>query len=817
MLLPDEVAEEYELTGYEVLTPGGWRSVTKVYKTVPMAVWRLRTKNYSLLCSGGHIVKGTHGWIAVRDASPGSEVITESGPEEVIECAPTGETKELFDITVDDPSGEFFSDGILSHNSTTFCVRQIVMSQLFPGYRGLYVAPSHPMLETYASRLLEMESYFRGSLGNQNKYSKRYNNRSMIDLAYCLETARDCRGKSVDECLIDECVSYDTTLLRRGDRSSSDIPTRICDIEVGDYVVSFTDEGSKTYDRVVAKQCKGVRECCLLRTESGRSVRATCNHRVFTNQGKLYVSEVRDRVCTHEKFCTGGHASGDGSEDTCAPETSRVFCVPGRGLSEEKDGKSSCKIACEEEGGKAIRYEEVVEVVPCGAVPVYDITTERTHRFLANSILVSNCQNLNADLLPEILYTQTTSKIPMTIYAGTALSTETLLELRWRESSMGMWHIRAMDGKHWLNMYDRETLYKVCNSPIGPVCPYTGKKLDVTNGCYVHANKQALEDGNMGIHVPQCIIKDIADDPLQWAKVYRHIQEDDFKKVLQECFGIAVAEGSREITVTDLQAICTLQLDPADIIERCKRGYYKMIISGCDWGGSDYVPAQKSKKSYTVHCIIGLAPDGIVDILHYRQYSGMGYPEIAAQIIADHRAHFGKALASDFGVGMAYNNELRKYMPIDRHFVMGYTAPDTKALAVPKGDHYPNQLSLNRTESLTNTFRDLKQRKIRARLWEHSGKYLLDWLNMCRIPTETANGRKTFLYRRPPEKSDDALHAFNFAYALMKFYKGESLVEDPAVTKAINAALYAATPMQQAMVRHIQQKIAGNTQWVISG
>lgn len=631
MLVSDEVAEEYELTGYEVLTPGGWRSVTKVYKTIPMPVWRLRTQSYSLLCSGGHIVKGTHGWLAVRDAGPGTEVITESGVEEVIECAPTGETKALFDITVDDPSGEFFSDGILSHNSTTFCVRQIVMSQLFPGYRGLYVAPSHPMLETYASRLLEMESYFRGSLGKQNKYSKRYTNRSMIDLSYCLETARDCRGKSVDECLIDEC------------------------------------------------------------------------------------------------------------------------------------------------------------------------------------------QSLNADLLPEILYTQTTSKIPMTIYAGTALSTETLLELRWRESSMGMWHIRAMDGKHWLNMYDRETLYKVCNSPIGPVCPYTGKKLDVTNGCYVHANKQALEDGNMGIHVPQCIIKDIADDPLQWAKVYRHIQEDDFKKVLQECFGIAVAEGSREITVTDLQAICTLQLDPADIIERCKRGYYKMIISGCDWGGSDYVPAQKSKKSYTVHCIIGLAPDGIVDILHYRQYSGMGYPEIAAQIIADHRAHFGKALASDFGVGMAYNNELRKYMPIDRHFVMGYTAPDTKALAVPKGDHYPNQLSLNRTESLTNTFRDLKQRKIRARLWEHSGKYLLDWLNMCRIPTETANGRKTFLYRRPPEKSDDALHAFNFAYALMKFYKGESLVEDPAVTKAINAALYAATPMQQAMAQRIQQKIAGNTQWVISG
>lgn len=632
MLLAEEIAEEYEVNGKEILTPRGWRKIKTVYKTIPLEVWELSTETRTLECSAHHLVKTYAGWKHVYAIRKDDLVVTENGYEHVLKCRYTGRKEALYDITVDDPSGEFYSNGVASHNSTTFCTRQLLLSQLIPRYSGIYVAPSHPMLETYASRFQDMEGFCRIDSSKQNKYSKRYKkNGSKLDFAYCLESEKNVRGKTCDELMADEI------------------------------------------------------------------------------------------------------------------------------------------------------------------------------------------QNLNPDLLPAILYTQTSSALPMTVYAGTALSTDTLLENKWRLSSMGMWHVRAGDGKHWLNMYDRETLYKVCNHPTGPKCPYTNKPLDVTNGCYVHANKQAFDAGNVGIHVPQCIIKDFAEDPVQWGKIYRHIVEDDFKKVLQECFGIAVAEGAREITQQDLQNICVLKVTDKEILDRCERGYYRMIISGCDWGGSDYSQTYKTQKSFTVHCVIGLAPDGVVDILHYRQYAGMNYMEISQLIMHDHRRFRAKAMASDFGAGMAYNNELRQYMPFDRHFIMEYKGPQCAALATPKGVHYQNQLQVNRTEALTNVFKDLKTFKIRAREWEHSGKYLLDWLNIFRVPTETQSGKKTFLYRRNAQKSDDALHAFNFAYVLMKYYKGESLVEDPAVTRAIDAVLRAQTPMQQAMVSRMQARIAGNTQWVISG
>lgn len=83
-------------------------------------------------------------------------------------------------------------------------------------------------------------------------------------------------------------------------------------------------------------------------------------------------------------------------------------------------------------------------------------------------------------------------------------------------------------------------------------------------------------------------------------------------------------------------------------------------MSGCDWGGSDYNPATKTKSSYTVHVILGLAPDGCVDILHFRRYSGMGYREIIRDIIADHKAYNARVIASDYGVGAVYSMLIRE-------------------------------------------------------------------------------------------------------------------------------------------------------------
>ncbi len=61
---------------------------------------------------------------------------------------------------------------------------------------------------------------------------------------------------------------------------------------------------------------------------------------------------------------------------------------------------------------------------------------------------------------------------------------------------------------------------------------------------------------------------------------------------------------------------------------------------------------------HTVHVILGVLPGtGKIDILHIRRYSGMNYDDIVGDILRNHEACRGNAIASDFGVGAVYNSK----------------------------------------------------------------------------------------------------------------------------------------------------------------
>lgn len=599
VLKKEEIAEEREVNGVEVETPNGMRRVTRVFKTVPLPVWELKTKRHILEASGDHLVKSEGEWVKLRELEPGDVVSTDDGHDIVVSCSYTGRVESLYDISVDDRDHAFYSNGVLSHNSTTICTRMLMNSHMLPGYQGLYIVPNTQQLKTTADRLWQMESRFAANVGKQNLYTKKYSNGSMIYMLHCGETANDARGKSSWEIIIDEAQSMDPTII------------------------------------------------------------------------------------------------------------------------------------------------------------------------------------------PDILECNQMSPLPITLYTGTAMSTETLLEQEWQKSSQGIWQVRSGDGKTWLNMHDEETLMKVCDNPSGPTCPITGKLLDVTDGHYEHMYPERLDRGYIGLHVPQVIIKDNVDSPLQWAKLYRKRQEYDPNKFLMECCGIAMTEGMREITQADLEAICDLNVDKEDILRRCSHGYYRIVVSGCDWGGSDYNQAAKTKTSYTVHCMLGVAPNGTVDILHYNRYAGMDYKSIGADIVANHVKYKGNIMVSDYGVGAAYNAYMREHMPVMSHFVAQFMPPSAAPLAPVKNSSLPNHVGINKTEAITNVFTDLKNGRVHAMNWNKMSQYLMDFLNVYRAPVDTEQGMSKFRWIRSATKADDALMAFAFAYVFVKMFLGEKLVEDRAFERYI--------------------------------
>lgn len=1150
MLLEYEIAEEYEVTGKQIKTPYGWGEIKKVYKTIPLQVWELHTAHHKLEASGHHLVLTPTGCREIQSLFPGDTIFTELGLETIFYIAPTNRVEPLYDITIDDERGLFYSQGIVSHNSTTFCARQLIYTHLIPRLYSLYIAPYEHQVSTYGDRMEQMQAMFSMPVGKQNKYSKKFENGSSIRMISCLTSADKARGISADEILFDECCIGQTKLSYCMTQNKRASLINICDIPVGAKIAGFDENNEHTYVTVTAKQCKGYRPCYRIRTATGKELVCTGNHRIRTDQGWRYTIELAgqlhrcgDRtlaatgglegstasVPAYSGITTGGllypgskdgqlqitvqpwstssrllhaeatvtgtigssgcftqqpwiwstsrgvtyeitvgdnrascnmlhetrtrqnlhteirHSGMGGSADLgsdCMVDFRRrllkqdrpqlhnihtfffggrsrssgelvsyswshgseayygeeerktiscdidgcgsfILCgssystihtglhglqsgnagfttqsdmpaLPGRaysyspeiygeaeerllGVREERmSAQTSCnsqqevlrffayrgkettldsectyrecegfsqevgreeqgedfraetpEICCDQkrnscgkeentqanlpggidykalfllwrgnadkpsstESGRAIEdwearmffkgmcectqlpckvliqteegrtgWDTIVSIEYAGDREVWDITTDPHHTFFADGIGTHNCQGMDPEIVPEILYTKTMSELPTVVYSGTALSVDTLLEANWIDSSMGMWHVRAGDGKTWLNMYDKDTLFKVCDNPQGPTCPITGKLLTVTDGCFVHAKQGNMNSGRIGVHIPQCIIPDIAYNAQRWGEVYQKIQRDDPKKVMQECFGIAVSEGSREISERDLMRLCVLTDTEEQLKEKCHNGYYKKVISGCDWGGSDYNPALKTKTSYTVHCIIGISPSGTIDILHYRRYAGMMYDEIARTIIAEHKAYNGYAIASDFGVGLAYNMEIRKHIPFDRHFIMSYVGPTASPVATPAGAHMQNQLSINRTEALTNVFRDVKKfdpQRIRCRNWGDMQPFLSDWLNMFRVPVEMPGGQNVFKYVRAATKADDALHAFAFAYVIAKIYRGDSLVKDPALEKRIRTVLGAATIGQKEAA--VRQELFGMPNYVVSG
>ena len=289
----------------------------------------------------------------------------------------------------------------------------------------------------------------------------------------------------------------------------------------------------------------------------------------------------------------------------------------------------------------------------------------------------------------------------------------------------------------------------------------------------------------------------MASNVVKWTKIYRaKCRVGNSRQFIQEVLGIATEQGEREITRKQLEAICTLGVDLQNLLLKVKQNTYRWVVSGCDWGGSDYIPELRIKKSTTVHVIMGIKPQGQLEILHIRRYAGMNYDDIVGDILHQHKTYKGYAMASDFGVGAVYNSKLREKIPPERHLMFCYTGPSTELLAEPKGDHQFNQWSLNKTESISLTFEALRQGRIRCFDWLIAQEYLQDALNLFRAPGErgssgsgAGSGATTFIYRSHPTRPNDCLMSINYCHMLSKLLLGEPMLADQSVRIRLESQL----------------------------
>lgn len=103
----------------EVMTRFGFYPIDEAAITAKdEQVFLLKTHNdYTLKCSGGHRVHNGVEFINVRDLHVGDKILTDNGHDEIVQVLATETFIDLYDIQVRDVQ-EYFSNGIVSHNST---------------------------------------------------------------------------------------------------------------------------------------------------------------------------------------------------------------------------------------------------------------------------------------------------------------------------------------------------------------------------------------------------------------------------------------------------------------------------------------------------------------------------------------------------------------------------------------------------------------------------------------------------------------------------------------------------------------------------
>ena len=405
-----------------------------------------------------------------------------------------------------------------------------------------------------------------------------------------------------------------------------------------------------------------------------------------------------------------------------------------------------------------------------------------------DELLYDEYQEFDPELETEVQQCQAASPHPVTIYSGTSLTTETALEAKFSVSSQGYWSIKCGCGNWNIPLPEYNVLDMIQKD--GPTCVKCQKLLNVYHGEFIHAQPQMIEKKQIGLHIPQIIVPAVVNNAARWEAIYNlKLTTTNIKKFYQELLGIPTEEGVREITRKHLEEMCSLG-PIAKLQQRAMTKGYQYVVSGCDWGGTDPSIEHKLRISTTVHAMMGIrAGTKKFEIIHMRRYEGMDYDSIAADICMNHVKFKGHALASDTGVGAAYNSLIRKYLPPSRHLLFTYSPPNAPYFAEPETSHTYNEWRLNKTESITELFNAVRARRIECYDWDHASPELLDFLNIFRTLADTAGGNTTFRWIASATKPNDTLQACNYAYTLGRLLLGEDLVADRSLRIKLDQSL----------------------------
>ena len=384
-------------------------------------------------------------------------------------------------------------------------------------------------------------------------------------------------------------------------------------------------------------------------------------------------------------------------------------------------------------------------------------SADRARGIFCDAIDVDETQDISGDSLPIIQESLTASdRFGFTRYTGTAKVTENLIEHKWQQSSQCEWVMKCQGcGYYNIPNLDGKVLQMI--QADGMHCLHCGKRLDVSVGQWIAAYPDRMSTFR-GYHIPQVVCPFIVENRNNWDKLLHKLMNGVLATFIQENLGISYSVGQRLLTMAHIRRQCVLP-STKTLQEELKRNpaRYSFVVAGIDWGGAELT-------SFTVITVIGIRPNGRIDVIWAKRYRGYDPDEQMTDIAKICRFYNVTVCAADAGMGLDKNQILSKRfgVPIVQ---MQYTR-QLKLFGKNRSTGRTNVVqcwTIDKVMALDTLFLAIRNRRIFFPKDEQFQATMLSDLLSPYESTTEVGGMTHRLYLRNEAQPDDFCHALCFA------------------------------------------------------
>lgn len=207
-----KITEEFQIEGFSVSSDSGQISVKKSFKTKEFEVFEIETEDgHKLRCADNHILFGEYKFeYFLKELSVGSKIYTKNGLSKIISITHTKEWKEMYDLEVCHKDHRYYTNGVLSHNSTSLAV-YILWYILFNSNKNVMVAAhklslSAEIVDRIKKAYELLPTWIQTGIVTWNKKSIELANGSRVQIAASSDDG--IRGESIDILVLDEFAHY---------------------------------------------------------------------------------------------------------------------------------------------------------------------------------------------------------------------------------------------------------------------------------------------------------------------------------------------------------------------------------------------------------------------------------------------------------------------------------------------------------------------------------------------------------------------------------------------------------------------------------